>query len=194
MNDIIRLIGCVIACVALFSLAMYGSAPNGNASEYISNFEKVPAIQNMPPQVATWKRTPTVIVCEHAPVTEKQIHAAVKFWKSLHHRFFTTQYNYDPLNKCRQKQPVGYIIVHLVTQGIKLQDKDLAETHFFINSDHDEIEWAIIYLRPDVKELVLEHEIGHALGYLHYNKINHVMNSKWVQGGWDTDGLDKTQR
>ena len=98
MNDIIRLIGCVIACVALFSLAMYGSAPNGNASEYISNFEKVPAIQNMPPQVATWKRTPTVIVCEHAPVTEKQIHAAVKFWKSLHHRFFTTQYNYDPLN------------------------------------------------------------------------------------------------
>ena len=194
MNDIIRLIGCVLACVALFSSAMYVLAPRSVASEYISNFEKVPAIQNMPPQVATWKRTPTVVVCEHAPLTEKQTHAAVKFWKGLHHRFFTTQYHYDPLNKCRQEQPVGYIVIHLVTQGIKLEDKDLAETHFFINNDHEEIEWAIIYLRPDVKELVLEHEIGHALGYLHYNKINHVMNSKWVQGGWDTDGLDKTQR
>jgi hypothetical protein len=173
---------------------MYVSAPQSVASEYISNFKKVPAIQNMPPQVATWKRTPTVIVCEHAPVTEKQAQAAVKFWKGLHHRFFTTQYHHDPLNKCRQEQPVGYIIIHLVTQSINLEDKDLAETHFFINTDHDEIEWAIIYLRSDVKELVLEHEIGHALGYLHYNKINHVMNSKWVQGGWDTDGLDKTQR
>ena len=132
MKDIVRLIGCAVACVALFSLAMYVLAPRSNASEYIANFEKVPAIQNMPPQVATWKRTPTVIVCEHAPITEKQTHAAVKFWKGLHHRFFTTQYHYDPLNKCRQEQPVGYIVIHLVTQGLKLEDKDLAETHFLL--------------------------------------------------------------
>ena len=46
----------------------------------------------------------------------------------------------------------------------------------------------------EIIETVLEHELGHALGYLHFNKINHVMNSKWTQGGWDTDGLERKQR
>ena len=77
----------------------------------------------------------------------------------------------------------------MVTQGIDLESGALAETHFFVDNDTNKIEWAIIYMRPDVKETVLEHEIGHALGYLHYNKINHLMNSKWTQGGWDKDGL-----
>ena len=115
-------------------------------------------------------------------------------WEKLGYRFLSTQYKYDPLNKCAQQQPVGYIIIHLVTQGIKLDDKDLAETHFFINTDHNEIEWAIIYMRSEIRETVLEHEIGHALGFLHFNKINHLMNSKWIQGGWDTQGLSRKQR
>lgn len=163
--------------------------PAGFASDYISNFKRIPAVENRPPQVATWKSTPTVIVCDHAPVNEDQIQKAIAFWKRLGYKFFRTQYKYDPLHKCRSGAPVGYIVVHLITQGIKLDESALAETHFFVNNDHNEIEWAIIYLRGDVQETVLEHEIGHALGFLHFNKINHLMNSKWTQGGWDTDGL-----
>ena len=62
-------------------------------------------------------------------------------------------------------------------------------THFYVDNDTREVNWAIIYLKNDIRDTVLEHEIGHALGYLHYNKINHLMNSKWTQGGWDTVGL-----
>ena len=65
----------------------------------------------------------------------------------------------------------------------------LQANNFFVDNDTNKIEWATIYMRSDIKETVLEHEIGHALGYLHYNKINHLMNSKWTQGGWDSDGL-----
>ena len=161
----------------------------GFASDYTSNFERIPAIENRPPQVATWRSTPTVVVCDYAPISEGQIQKAVAFWKNLGHKFFRTQYKYDPLHKCDAKTPVGYIIVHLITQGIKLDESSLAETHFFVNNDHNEIEWAIVYLRGDVQETVLEHEIGHALGFLHFNKINHLMNSKWTQGGWDSEGL-----
>ena len=154
---------------------------------------RVPAVQNVPPRVATWKRTPTIVVCEHAPVTQGAVKKAVKLWEDLGFNFFTTQYKYDPLNKCKSGTPVGYIVIHLVDTKIKMAEDDLAETHFFVNNDHSEIEWARIYLKPDVQETVLEHELGHALGYLHFNRINHLMNSRWAQGGWDTKGLERSR-
>jgi len=164
-------------------------AQGASASTYTSNFRNIPAVNKLPPRVARWKFTPTVIICEHAPVSKDQVNSAVKFWKELGHRFYRTQYKYDPQNKCLEKQPTGYIIVHMVTQGLDLESAALAETRFFVDNDTNKIEWATIYMRSDIKETVLEHEIGHALGYLHYNKINHLMNSKWTQGGWDKDGL-----
>jgi len=160
------------------------------ASDYVSNFERIPAVQNRPPQVAVWKRTPTVVVCEHAPITDSHVRKAVQFWQDLGYSFFTTQYRYDPLNKCNSTAPVGYIIIRLVHQDNKMDEDDLAETHFFVNNDHNEIEWAIIYMKSDVRETVLEHELGHSLGFLHFNKLNHLMNEKWTQGGWDTKGLE----
>jgi len=163
--------------------------PSGLASDYKSNFTRIPAVEGIPVQAGTWHRTPTVVVCMYAPVERDQADKAVKFWSRLGHHFFQTQYKYDPLNKCLSKEPVGYITVHLVHQDLNLNADSLAETHFFVNDETRHIEWAIIYMRSEIKETVLEHEIGHALGYLHYNKINHLMNSKWTQGGWDKNGL-----
>jgi len=180
----------ILICSVLIQLTV----PVATASNYVSNFERIPAVENRPPRVATWKRTPTVVVCQYAPVEKDQISKAVKLWENLGHKFFSTQYKYDPLNKCRTKTPVGYIVVHLVSQEAKLDESSLAETHFFVNNDHNEIEWAVIYLKAEIQETVLEHELGHALGYLHFNKINHLMNSKWTQGGWDTNGLERKLR
>ena len=163
------------------------------ASDYVSNFKRIPAVQNRAPQAAVWKRTPTVIVCEYAPVTKSDVDKAVQFWKDLGYRFFTTQYHYDPLNKCKSTAPIGYIIVRLIHQDIRMDEDSLAQTHFFVNNDRNEVEWAIIYMKSDIRETVLEHEMGHSLGFLHFNKINHLMNSKWTQGGWDTEGLAKTR-
>ena len=189
MHKLVKLVVYSIVFIFLFTVAIPALAGN-----YVSNFERIPAIENRPPQVAIWKRTPTVIVCQHAPVTKDQISKAVKMWERLGYPFFSTQYKYDPLDKCRSTEPVGYIIIHLVKQGLKLNDDSLAETHFYVNNDHNEIEWAIIYMRTEQRDTVLEHEIGHALGFLHFNKINHLMNSKWTQGGWDTHGLARKQR
>jgi hypothetical protein len=169
------------------------SSPSG-ASDYVSNYTRIPAVQKTPPKVGTWFRTPTVIVCEYAPVTETQINSAVAFWKRLGYNFFSTQYKYDPLNKCLSDSPVGYIIIHLVSSDVKLEAKSLAQTSFFVDNNTSEIEWAVIYMRDDVRATVLEHELGHALGFLHYNKINHLMNEKWTMGGWDKDGLENRRR
>ena len=179
--------------VVCFGLSIALLAEPAGASDYDSNYNRIPLIHKSIPQVATWLRTPTVIVCEHAPVTQRQIIKAVNFWKKLGHRFYTTQYKHDPLNKCLMDEPEGYIVVHLVTAGIDLEETALAQTRFYINNLTNKIMYAKIYMRPDVRETVLEHELGHALGFLHFNKINHLMNEKWAQGGWDTEGLENRQ-
>jgi len=181
MKNIVR----IFVCLLLLLISPV------EASEYVSNFTTIPAVEHLPIRVATWKSTPIVIVCEHAPITETQINSALTFWKGLGHYFQRVQYKHDPLDKCKQETPVGYILVHLVTQQVvgTLDPDSLAVTHFYVDNTTKNVDWAVIYFKNDIRGTVLEHEIGHALGYLHYNKINHLMNSKWMQGGWDKEGL-----
>jgi predicted Zn-dependent protease len=163
------------------------------AGDYISNFARVSAIQNRPPQVGKWHQTPAVIVCELAPISEIQINSAVQFWKRLGYEFNHTQYKRTQAisqSVCNNKNPTGYIVIHLVTEGIKMEETSLAQTRFYVDNNTNEIKWAMIYMHNDVRTTVLEHEIGHALGFLHFNQINHLMNEKWTMGGWDKEGLE----
>ena len=193
MSDITRLIIYLIAYVFLFGFSITMLAEPAAAGNYVSNFTRIPLVESRPPQVGSWKLTPTVIVCQYAPVERNQIDKAVDFWKKLGYRFYRTQYKYDPLNKCQSKAPKGYIVIHLTTLGVKMDESSLAQTHFYVDNQTGEIDWAVIYMK-DARETVLEHEIGHALGFLHFNKINHLMNEKWTMGGWDKDGLENKRR
>jgi len=184
----------VIIYASLVGLSICSLATPSGASDYVSNHVRIPAVHNAPPKVGTWFRTPTVIVCEHAPITQVQINSATAFWERLGYRFYTTQYKHDPLNKCLSSSPEGYILIHLVSSNVKMDETALAQTHFFVDNDTAEIDWAVIYMRDDIRKTVLEHELGHALGFLHYNRINHLMNEKWTMGGWDKDGLENKRR
>ena len=194
MSDILRLIICTIAYVILFGGSVCMLAEPATAGEYVGNFERMHAVENRPPQVGTWAEKPTIIVCEHAPVSQSQIGSAVAFWKRLGYKFAPTQYKNDQLNKCEDPDPEGYIILHLVTEGVKMEDSAVAQTHFYVDTDTHTIKWAIIYIRDINRPTVLEHELGHALGFLHYNHVNHLMNAKLVQGGWGTEGLENSQK
>ena len=194
MSDITKIALSFLTYAFLFVWSVCILAEPVTASEYIGNFERIPLVENRPPQVGAWSLTPTVIVCEYSPVSEVQIRSAVNFWKGLGYRFYNTQYKSDPLHKCQSDSPKGYIIIHLVSQGIKMEESSLAQTRFYVDNTTNQIEWAIIYMRSDVRETVLEHEIGHALGFLHYNQMDHLMNEKWTMGGWNKEGLENKHR
>ena len=194
MNDIGTIALWCALYILMASMLIYFISRPAEASDFYGNYERIPLIDNRPPQVAQWERTPTIIVCEHAPVTQRQIISAVNFWKKLGYRFYSTQYKHDPMNKCLMDEPMGYIVIHMVTAGIRLDETSLAQTRFYVDNMTNKISYAKIYMRKDVRETVLEHELGHALGFLHYNKINHLMNEKWTQGGWDKEGLEKKRQ
>jgi hypothetical protein len=193
MNVYIKFALSIVMYCILMSLVCFWPS-HGHTGNYVGNFERIRAFENRPPQVANWSRTPTVIICKHAPVTATQIRSAVKFWEGLDYKFNGTLYKQDPTSKCMDKNPMGYILIHMVTEGIRLDETSLAQTRFYIDNDTSTIDWAIIYMRPDLRPTVLEHELGHALGFLHFNRINHLMNQKWEMGGWDTEGLKNSRR
>ncbi len=194
MSDNVKIILGMLLYVVCFSMSVVLLTTPADASDVQGNYDRIPLIHNTPPQVATWSLTPTVIVCEHAPVSQRQIIKAVNFWKRLGYKFYSTQYKHDPMNKCLMDEPIGYIVIHMVTSGVPMEEKALAQTHFYVDNLTNKISYAKIYMRSDVRETVLEHELGHALGFLHFNKINHLMNEKWMMGGWDTEGLEQRAR
>ena len=164
------------------------------ASEPSANYPRIPAVNNVPPHVASWARPPTIVVCQHAPISEVQIRSAAKFWQNLGYTFEKIRYKNDTVGACTSEKPWGYIVIHLVAKETRLDPEALAQTRFFVDNLTGKISWAAIHMRSDVRETVLEHELGHALGFLHFNRIDHVMNQKWEMGGWDTHGLRFNQR
>jgi len=159
----------------------------------IDGLDNIKVSQNKLQQVAKWKRIPAVVVCTYAPIEKEKVVKALDTWKKLGYIFYSGIYFKDSMAStiCRSADPEGYIIIDLVTQETFGSDDDLAVTHFYIHNDTKELYWARIYLKAAVQERVLEHEIGHALGWMHSVEKGHLMHKKWIRGGWDITGLKK---
>ena len=150
-----------------------------------------PLVEEKITKFASWAYTPTVIICDHAPVEKAAALSAVRWWEKHGFRFYNTQYKHDPLKKCTAPNPEGHILVHLGWPDVFEKPENLAVTHFYVDNNTKDIRWAKIYLRMKPQETVLEHELGHALGYFHLNKPGHLMNEKLINGGWNDAGLRK---
>ena len=140
-----------------------------------------------------WERTPTVVICEHAPIKKDDVRKALGWWNKRGYIFYHSIYLRGSRAQeiCRRADPTGYITINLVTQETFEGGDNLAVTHFYVDNDTREIHWAKIYLKSHVEERVLEHELGHALGWMHTEQIGHLMHEKLIRGGWDDAGLKK---
>ena len=158
----------------------------------VHGLEKIHLNNSDPLQIGSWEKTPTVLICYPAPATKEQTVKAVKWWEHRGHRFFRTMDRSDPLGKCKEYAPYGFITIHLAPRDMfEIDDTTLAETHFYVDDDTGEISWAKIYLRLTPNPRVLEHELGHALGFMHTEAPGHLMNKKIISGGWGDKGLKR---
>ena len=136
-------------------------------------------------QYATWTSPPIVKVCKHAPVTKEEVEEAVLWWKNRGYAFDGILYGITCFNN---KLP-GHIIIDMHNQSSFPNNRnDLGTTFTHVVSGTDDIYAASIYLLQ-VRERVLVHELGHALGWDHVQRIGHVMNATWSHGGWKDDHL-----
>ncbi len=155
--------------------------------------EEASIVLGSPIQNAEWKVEPTIIICASAPVKLSRIEEAAKFWRDLGYNIGeTVTAPPDDFSCIRDIVLSGEILINLAGQDF-LMSEHLAVTRTWVHTDSNQILKAKIEIMSGWgdSERIVEHELGHALGWRDYNQTGHIMHSEWSMGGHRTKGLEK---
>ena len=141
-----------------------------------------------PKQTAQWEMTPTVRVCTDSGVSVSRTMRALNYWERHGYEFGVVRG--DPYSMCMTPKH-GEILITIPDNTFDVHH--MAATRLYTDTKTGEIVRAKIQMLPHNarKERVLEHEIGHALGWAHYKQRYHIMHPDWRYGGYDSHGIRK---
>tara|TARA_B100000287_G_C20559150_1_gene751713 strand:- start:536 stop:1069 length:534 start_codon:yes stop_codon:yes gene_type:complete len=134
----------------------------------------------------SWTIEPNVRICNSTEISVFRVNQALRYWEKLGYKFGSVYTDSSPL--CMNAR-FGEIVITLPEAGFG--SGQIASTKIYTHVKTNDIVKAKIFMLPKNarKERVLEHEIGHALGWRHYNQKFHMMHSNWFLGGYDSKGL-----
>ena len=169
----------------LFSLVSVTTHEDANINTKVATTTEIFAVGE-PEQKATWGAPPNVRVCASSEVSLSRIYRALSYWERLGYDFGIVRK--DNLSTCMNPRE-GEIIVTLPEVGFS--STHMASTRLFTDKQTGHIVKAKIFILPKHarKDRVIEHEIGHSLGWLHYRQRYHMMHPTWMYGGFDSSGL-----
>jgi len=152
-------------------------------NQYVETF-----VVGKPHQKASWATPPRIRICTDTEVSAFRMSHALQYWKVLGYKFEYISIDVSPL--CMNAR-VGEILVTLPEAGFG--GGQMASTRLYTHIESNNIVKAKIFIMPNnaKKSRVLEHEIGHALGWSHYDQKFHIMHSNWMLGGMNSKGLRK---
>ena len=138
---------------------------------------------------AWWAETPAVRVCASSGVTPARMERALDYWRRLGYELDRVWYD-DGSELCRGPGARGEITIAIVNTDVPIGN-NLAVTQNFHNRHTGEMIRSRIWVFPHTaeKQWLLEHELGHALGWAHYNRYLHIMNADYPDVGHDSTGL-----
>lgn len=180
-----------IICAILSCLCVYAGDPVNDVEE--SNHEiliqEVFSFSRNPTRDGVWIYKPTVIVCDGTPITEARVRKAMGVWKKLGYDMDGPIMN-SVIPQCfNDEYSFGNIVIDL--RGQVFQEDKLALTKTYRITDTRMIVGVKIYIQgfASTTERTIEHELGHAFGWNHFNRRYHLMHEMHYYGGWDTYGL-----
>jgi hypothetical protein len=133
-----------------------------------------------------FEEIPLVINCDDSPYDLDELNDALSFWEDLGYEFLDVV---DDFN-CGEELAYGAITITSLEEEFISSDLNqivYGSTRTFFNEDK------ILYARITIvfkEERVLEHELGHALGWEHFDIRGHIMNPNLDDGGWKNFGLE----
>jgi len=139
-----------------------------------------------PVRKAVWKEPPNVRLCTTSEVSLSRVYRALEYWSRIGYEFGIVRK--DNFSMCMNPK-MGEIIITLPESGFT--SSHMASTRLYTDTKSGEIVKAKIFVLPKNarKERVLEHELGHALGWSHYRQRYHIMHPNWYSGGFDSYGI-----
>jgi len=174
----------LLACASIF---LCGGGPEELDTN--NNKQQIEQAGKRPYVIGYWKVAPSIKICEGAPVTLSRVNQAVEFWKKLGYEFGSVEK--DDSVECSFTQIPNSIMIDLI--GQEFIEPNLAMTKTLTSNKTKEIKMAKIFIKSTAanRARVLEHEIGHALGWRHFRQRYHLMNESWSDGGWKVTELKK---
>lgn len=143
----------------------------------------------LPEKTSEWIVAPDIILCNHAPIGILDAHKAADWWRiKVGEKFGTVSKGRDAEGCVVGGPKIGKIFIKLATAQV-YENNYVGMAKLYKDKNTGYIMWADIELHSVVKERVLEHEIGHALGWSHANISGHIMHPRWESGGWGREGL-----
>ena len=141
-------------------------------------------------QVVKWRHPPTVRVCYNLPIFHYKIERALMFWRYLGYEFGEVIYD-DASEYCTGDKTDGSIVI--MPNRSYLGDGKYGITTRYSMERSNKITGARIEIARLAygEDLLLEHEIGHALGWTHSPQKGHIMYPYLRKSGTSSDGLKK---
>lgn len=143
-----------------------------------------------PNRIACFEEHPIVIVCSSSQYSEIEIDNSLSYWEDLGYEFFDVVYGFN----CNSNTTGSNSIV-IDAAGPSFDDGNNRSFHRFGKTTITYMKQTeeILSARIEIlvsQERVLEHEIGHALGWGHADIPGHIMHPLISNGGWDSSGLE----
>lgn len=152
----------------------------------------VPTATSTLSRAGEWRSDPEILLCGRTPVTFARAKRAISYWKRLGYAFRgPEQAPQDSFACATGKVPYNTIMIDIPSQSFKM-GKHIGSTRTW-RSGGTHIFKAKIEIVPawGDSERILEHEIGHALGWDDITHTGHIMNGTWSLGGYNSRGLKK---
>lgn len=151
-----------------------------------------PAASSTLTRAGTWRFAPEVLLCAGGPVTFTRTTRAIEYWEKLGYAFRgPVKAPQDSFACATGNVPYNTIMIDIPSQTFKM-GKHIGSTRTW-RSEGTQIFKAKIEIIPawGDSERILEHEIGHALGWNDVSRTGHMMNGIWSLGGYSSIGLKK---
>lgn len=141
----------------------------------------------------SWKMVPDVMICSSSGASVHRVTRAINYWQSMGHSFGNVyKANQNNMSCATGIPPYATIMIDIPSQSFDF-GKHLGTTKIWWMTDVGEILKAKIEIKSgwELSERVIEHEIGHALGFKDNSLFGHMMNGSWTKGGYRKKGLYK---
>ena len=143
-----------------------------------------------------WPEPPTIKICPDAGVSVERVRYAVRFWERI-------GYSFGPIIQAPRvtgypcQAYMGEIVFRSPTQqelsdAIATHRLGVTKTSFDRTSQQTIM--SEIYFQTQVashRQKIVEHELGHALGWKHHSRSSHIMHPNLDETGLSTIGVSR---